>query len=126
MIDEAHGKEVLKSIFGDVGERVIANLQGVAPDLGRYVHEFAMDVYERPGLDMKSRELATVATLATLGTLPQLKVHIHGALNLGWTRQEIAELMIQLSVYAGFPVALNGVAMAKEVFRERDEKGINN
>jgi 4-carboxymuconolactone decarboxylase len=54
---------------------------------------------------------------------PQLKVHVHGALNVGCTRTEIIEVMIQMAVYAGFPAALNGLFIAKEVFDERAEKG---
>jgi 4-carboxymuconolactone decarboxylase len=54
---------------------------------------------------------------------PQLKVHIHGALNVGCTRQEVIEVIIQMAVYAGFPAALNGILAAKDVFEERDAKG---
>jgi 4-carboxymuconolactone decarboxylase len=50
-------------------------------------------------------------------------VHINGALNVGCTREEIVEVIIQMAVYAGFPAALNGMFAAKEVFRQRDEKG---
>jgi 4-carboxymuconolactone decarboxylase len=75
-------------------------------------------------LDLKSREIATVAALTALGyALPQLKVHIHGALNVGCTREEITEVILQMAVYAGFPAALNGMFAAKEVFGERDDKG---
>jgi len=52
-------------------------------------------------------------------------VHIHGALNVGCTREEIVEVIIQMAVYAGFPAALNGVFAAKDVYRERDEKGLS-
>ncbi len=76
------------------------------------------------GLDLKSREIAAVAALTALGTAtPQLKVHINGALNVGLSRQEVVEIIIQMVVYAGFPAALNGMFTAKEVFQERDEKG---
>ena len=62
-----------------------------------------------------------VAALSAMGTArPQLKVHIHGALNVGCTREEVIEIMIQMAVYAGFPAALNGMFVAKEVFEERD------
>ena len=62
-----------------------------------------------------------VAALSAMGTArPQLKVHIHGALNVGCTREEVIEIMIQMAVYAGFPAALNGMFVAKEVFDERD------
>src|SRR5271157_3856900 len=119
------GLEKLREIDGEAGERVIESLKDVAPDLGRYTIEFPFgDVYRRPGLDLKSREVATVAALTALGNAaPQLKVHIHGALNVGCSRQEIVEVVIQMAVYAGFPAALNGMAAAKEVFQDRDKAG---
>ncbi len=118
------GWEKLKEIHSEAGERVIESLKTVAPDLGRYIIEFAFgDVYSRPGLDLKSRQIATVAALTALGNAqPQLKVHIHGALNVGCTRSEVVETILQMAVYAGFPAALNGIAAAKEVFEERDAK----
>jgi 4-carboxymuconolactone decarboxylase len=121
------GLEKLKEIDGEAGERVIESLKDIAPDLARYTIEFPFgDVYRRPGLDLKSREIATVAALTALGnTAPQLKVHIHGALNVGCSRREIVEVIIQMAVYAGFPAALNGMFAAKEVFKERDEKGMS-
>lgn len=50
---------------------------------------------------------------------PQLKVHIHGALNVGCTQEEVVEIIMQMAVYAGFPAALNGLSAAREVFAER-------
>jgi 4-carboxymuconolactone decarboxylase len=62
-----------------------------------------------------------VAALTALGNAaPQLKVHIHGALNVGCSREEVVEVIMQMAVYAGFPTALNGLFLAKEVFQERD------
>lgn len=121
------GWEKLKEVDGEAGERVMESLKGIAPDLARYVIEFAFgDVYSRPGLDLKSREIAVVAALTALGNAtPQLKVHIHGALNVGCSRQEVVEIIIQMAVYAGFPAAINGMFAAKEVFQERDEKGLS-
>ena len=121
------GWEKLKEVDGEAGERVMESLKDIAPDLARYVIEFAFgDVYSRPGLDLKSREIAAVAALTTLGNAtPQLKVHIHGALNVGLSRQEVVEIIIQMAVYAGFPAAINGMFAAKEVFQERDEKGLS-
>ncbi len=120
------GWEKLKEIDGEAGERVIESLKDIAPDLGRYIIEFPFgDIYSRPGLDLKSREIATIAALTALGNAqPQLKVHIDGALNVGCTREEIIEVIIQMAVYAGFPAALNGISAAKEVFQaRRDEQG---
>jgi 4-carboxymuconolactone decarboxylase len=121
------GLEKLAEIHGEIGENLIESLKEIAPDLARYVIEFPFgDIYSRPGLDLKSREIATVAALTALGhAQPQLKAHIHGALNVGCTREEIVEVIVQMSVYAGFPAALNGMFTAKEVFAERDAKGIS-
>ena len=120
------GWKKLKEIDGKAGEDVIESLEGICPDLARYIIEFPFgDVYSRPGLDLKSREIATVAALTALGNAaPQLKVHIQGALNVGCTREEVVEIILQMAVYAGFPAALNGMAAAREVFQERDEKGL--
>jgi len=119
------GWQKLKEIDGEAGEKVIDSLKEIAPDLGRYIIEFPFgDVYSRPGLDLKSREIATVAALTAMGhALPQLKVHIHGALNVGCNREEIVEIIIQMAVYAGFPAALNAMNAAREVFAERNERG---
>lgn len=121
------GRKKIAEIFGESGERVIDSLSDVAPDLGTYIVDFAFgEVFTRPGLDDKSREIATVAALTTLGHAPsQLAVHIHGALNIGCTRREIVEVLIQMAIYAGFPAALNGIAVAREVFRERDRQGLS-
>jgi 4-carboxymuconolactone decarboxylase len=119
------GWEKLKEVDGEAGEKVIESLKDIAPDFARLVIEFPFgDIYSRPGLDLKSREIAVVAALTALGNAaPQLKVHIHGALNVGCTRKEVVEVIMQMAVYAGFPAALNGLFAAKDVFKERDEAG---
>jgi 4-carboxymuconolactone decarboxylase len=119
------GWEKLKEVDGEAGERVVDSLKDIAPDFARLLIEFPFgDIYSRPGLDLKSREIAVVAALTALGNaVPQLKVHIHGALNVGCTRQEVIEVIMQMAVYAGFPSALNGLFAAKEVFKERDDLG---
>ena len=116
------GWEKLAQIDGEQGERVVESLKHIAPDFADLLIEFPFgDVYSRPGLDLKSREIATVAALTAMGTAaPQLKVHVHGALNVGCSPQEVIEIMIQMAVYAGFPAALNGLFVAKEVFDERN------
>ncbi|AKM01453.1 carboxymuconolactone decarboxylase family protein [Burkholderia pyrrocinia] len=117
------GWNKLKEIDGEVGERVIAALAPIAPDFGRLLVEFGFgDIYSRPQLDLKAREIATIAALAALGNAqPQLKVHIEAALNVGCTRDEIVEVFMQMAVYAGFPAALNALFAAQEVFVRRDE-----
>jgi len=122
----ARGWAKLKEIDGEAGERVIESLKDIAPDFARYLIEFPFgDIYSRPGLDLKSREIATVAALTAMGTAaPQLRVHIQAALNVGVSRGEVVETIMQMAVYAGFPAALNGLFAAQEVFKERDESGL--
>ena len=123
----SRGLEKLREIDGKAGERVIAALADIAPDFAKLLIEFPFgDIYSRPQLDLKSREIGVVAALTALGNAtPQLKVHIHGALNVGCTRDEVVEIIMQMAVYAGFPAALNGLFAAKEVFAEREiEKSI--
>lgn len=114
----------LREIDGEAGDRVLQSLAGIAPDFARYLIEFPFgDIYSRPGLDLKSREIAVVAALTALGNaVPQLKVHIQGALNVGVTRTEVVETIMQMAVYAGFPAALNGLAAAREVFAQGDNQ----
>ncbi|MDC0833311.1 carboxymuconolactone decarboxylase family protein [Geitlerinema sp. CS-897] len=99
------------------------SLASTSPELVRFAVEFPYgDIISRAGLDLKSRQIATVAALAALGDAqPQLKFHIQGALNVGCTQQEIVELITQISAYAGFPRAINAMMVAKEVFQELDE-----
>ena len=117
------GWKKLHEIDGMAGQRVIDSLADIAPDFARYLIEFPFgDIYSRPQLDLKSREIGVVAALTAMGNAaPQLKVHIHGALNVGCSREEVVEIFMQMAVYAGFPAALNGLFAAMEVFAERDQ-----
>jgi 4-carboxymuconolactone decarboxylase len=112
------GKRALAQIDGEAGQSVISALADIAPDFATYVFEFPFgDIYSRPGLSVRDREIAAIASLAAMGNAtPQLKVHIEAGLNVGLTREEITEILIQMAVYAGFPAALNGLFAAKEVF----------
>lgn len=112
------GKRALAEIDGQAGQNVIDALADIAPDFATYLFEFPFgDIYSRPGLSLRDREIATIAALAAMGTAaPQLKVHIEAGLNVGLTKEEITEILMQMAVYAGFPAALNGLFVAKEVF----------
>ena len=112
------GQKMLQQVDGKGGDAVVDSLKDIAPDFARYLLEFPFgDIYARPGLDLRSREIATVAALTAMGNAaPQLKVHIGAALHVGLTQDEIVEVIMQMAVYAGFPAALNGLFAAKEVF----------
>ncbi|MCE0494990.1 carboxymuconolactone decarboxylase family protein [Vibrio salinus] len=114
------GFEQLSKIDGEAGHKVIDSLKDICPDLAKFTIEYPFgDIYSREGLDLKSREIATIAALTALGNCqPQLKVHMHAALNVGCSEEEIKEVVLQMSVYAGFPAALNGMFAFKEVLAE--------
>ncbi|WP_406639931.1 carboxymuconolactone decarboxylase family protein [Amycolatopsis sp. WGS_07] len=117
-----HGLEVLSRIDGEAGEAVIESLADISPALGHHVAAFSFgDIYDRPGLDPRSRQLVTLGMLTALGGCePQLKVHIGAALNVGISRDEVVEALLHAAVYVGFPRALNATFVAREVFAERD------
>jgi 4-carboxymuconolactone decarboxylase len=112
------GKRALADIDGKAGQNVINGLADIAPDFATYLFEFPFgDIYSRPGLGLREREIATIAALTALGNAaPQLKVHIEAGLNVGLSKDEIVEIIMQMAVYAGFPAALNGLFAAKDVF----------
>lgn len=120
----AHGARALAEVDGDAGERVIASLQNVAPDLARLIIEFVFgDLYTRPGLDLVSREIVTVASLTALGNaIPQLKVHMHGLLNVAGSVTQLVETIMHIALYAGFPAVINAMLAAKEVLMEHAEQ----
>lgn len=120
------GLAKLREIDGEAGEQVVESLADIAPEFARYLIEFPFgDIYSRPGLDLRSREIAVVAALTAMGNaVPQLKVHLRAALNVGVTREEIVEVIMQMAVYAGFPSALNGLAAAREVFAVAEAEGV--
>ncbi len=121
-----NGWKKLKEIDGEAGEKVINSLKDISPDLGKFIIEYAFgDIYTKDGLDLKSKEIAVVAALTAMGTAqPQLKVHINGALNTGSSINEIKEVILQMSVYSGFPSCINGMNSLKDVLKERQENGI--
>ena len=120
------GWENLKTIDGKAGEKIVASLEGISPDLATYIIAFAFgDIYERPLLDHKTKEIVIVAGLTAMGNVrAQLKVHLHAALNVGWTIAEVQEVILQMTVYSGFPSAVNGMTILKEVLEERKAQGV--
>lgn len=115
------GTEQLRKIDGAGGEEVVQSLQDIAPDLGRYIVEFAFgDIYTRPLLTLQERELITITSLLTAGGCePQLAVHIKASLHVGITPQKIIETFLQCIPYTGFPRVLNAVFTAQNIFKEQ-------
>ncbi len=117
------GEETLRRIHGDLGVGYVEQLRAYAPDFADMLVAFPFgDVYARPGLDLRARQIATIAALTVLGTAPhELQIHIRGALNVGCTREEVLEVIMQMSIYGGFPAALNGLKTARATFDQLDQ-----
>jgi Uncharacterized homolog of gamma-carboxymuconolactone decarboxylase subunit len=116
------GTEMLNKVDGHAGENVIASLKEIAPDLGKFIIEFAFgDIYSRPSLTLQEREMITIVSLLTAGGCEaQLEVHINGSLNVGIPPEKIIETFLQCVPYTGFPKVLNAVNVAKAVFSTRN------
>jgi len=120
------GWNKLQEIDGEAGENVVNSLENISPDLARFIIEYSFgDVYSLNSLDNKSKEIAAVSSLIAQGAIPQLKVHLNGALNSGCSITEVKEVILQMSVYTGFPRNINAMNAFREVLTERKSKGIN-
>lgn len=99
----------------EVGE----GFKDIAPDLSKYVVEFAFgEIYSRPGLDNKQKVLTTISALVAQGT-PQIELHINSGLTVGLKPEEIVGCIMHLIPYTGFPRVLNALKVAQKVFEER-------
>jgi 4-carboxymuconolactone decarboxylase len=112
------GMKTMELTSKGAGERVIASLSDIAPDMADFIIDFSYgDIFSRKILNSQHKEIAMIAVCVALGSMePQMKVHIHAALNVGCTKEQIKELMMHMAVYAGFPAALNGLNTTREVF----------
>jgi len=113
------GEALLNRIHGThTGDAIVSALEDVCPDLASMTIEWGFgEIVSRPGIDLKTRQLVTVASCVTLGhAKPQLQAHIEGALSVGATKEEIVEVILQVALYAGFAAATNAMLLAKEVF----------
>ena len=109
------GLRALSAISGQSGQAVLEHLEGISPEMGEFILDYSYgDILSRPVLSDKVKEIASLAAMSALGNMqPQLTVHINAALNVGCSREEIAEVFIQNAVYAGFPAALNALSILR-------------
>lgn len=115
-----HGRAVLDAVDGTAGANVIDALKDISPELGHQIVAWGFgEIYSRPGLEPRDRQLVTLGMLTALGGCePQLEVHINAALNVGLLPKQIVEAFLHSAVYCGFPRALNATFTAKKVFAE--------
>lgn len=126
MSDDSYdkGRDLAEAYNPGMETALAGRYDDLVPGLSRSVVDFAWgQQYGREGLDIKTRWLATVAALTAIGgqTRPQLKVNIAAARRAGATKREIGEVIWQMSLYGGFPAAINGLNAALEVFAEEDD-----
>ncbi|MGW2932735.1 carboxymuconolactone decarboxylase family protein [Streptomyces sp. NPDC001156] len=116
-----HGLEVLNNVDGEAGQRVLDALADVSPELGHQIVSWAFgEIYDRPALAPRDRQLVTLGMLTALGGCEaQLDVHVGAALNVGLTPEQIVEALLHSAIYCGIPKALNATFAAKKVFAER-------
>ena len=103
-----------------MGEAFVANALAGATDFTHPIQEHVTakawgDVWQRPGLDLKTRSLVTVAMLTALGKQHELKGHLRGALNNGATPAELQEVLLHAAIYCGVPTAVEAFRTAAEV-----------
>ena len=127
-MDDKQYRQGIEQFANMVGpERIEAlrdRFRALSPDFERCVMGFVGgEVWRRPGLDLKTRSLCSIAALAALGRTNALKLNVHMALGNGASRQEIVESFFQVAVYAGFAAAWDGLEKAGEVFAEIDAEG---
>lgn len=111
------GLRTLQRVAGVERPAVVDSFGDIAPDIARFVVEFAYgDVISRSGLALRERQLCTVAALAAAGNAePQLQFHVRGALNVGASRRQVVETLIQTCVHAGFPATINAMVAVREI-----------
>lgn len=121
--DYQRGIETMRQLWGEeMAEKLRALWKNANPDVERYITAFALgEVWSRPGLDLKTRSLICLAASVALERDDQVRLHTHGALRSGATPAEVAEVILQLMVYASFPAAWRAMVVASEVMAEHNK-----
>jgi 4-carboxymuconolactone decarboxylase len=120
--DYEKGIEVLKLMTDENGMQTIKYLEGIFPDFADRMVDFGFgQIYARPNLDLKLREIVTITALITQGAFEQLDFHIRAALNLGLKQEEILEIILQCAAYVGFPKACSALVVAGEIFKNNEK-----
>ena len=114
LLNQLHG--------GEAGGQMVEAMKDICPDFATMTIEWAMaGIMGRPGLDLLTREYLLIASCVTLGhAVPQLRAHIASAMKLGATKEQIVEVILQMTFYAGGAAVANALNIAGEIFKERD------
>lgn len=116
--DYNKGIEILTKITDSEGEQAINFLKDIFPDFEEKIVSFGFgQIYSRPNLDLKTREVVTISTLITQGAFEQLSFHLKAALKAGLKKEEILEIILHCAAYVGFPKACSALVIAGELFK---------
>lgn len=115
------GMQVRREVLGDEHvDRAIGRTTELTADFQNFITRYAWgEIWDRPGLDRRTRSCITLTALVALGRLDELGLHVRAALRNGLTEQEIAEVLLQCAVYCGVPAANSAFAAAQRVLSER-------
>ena len=111
------GMKVRREVLGDAHvDRAIASIDDDSRDFQDYVTRVAWgDIWSRPGLDRRSRSIVALSTLMAAGHWEEVPMHLRAALRNGLTRDELGELILQVGLYAGVPVANHGIKLLHDL-----------
>ena len=121
----ARGLATLDATSGGSGDAVVKSFAGVAPDVGSMIVDHAYgEIFARPGLDPKTRELTACAALTAMGSIDEgpLGVHVRAALTLGATKTEVLEALLNIAPYAGYPAVQRAIVVANAAMASSDER----
>lgn len=100
--------DMMEKLYGDYSKELKGLLDQLDPDFSEIIQEFPYEkIWSRPGLSLKERSIATISSLIAMGKEDQIEIHMKGFLNSGGTEQELKEVIVHLSIYCGFPAAMN-------------------
>lgn len=116
------GMKIRREVLGDAYvDKALANADAFAQPMQELVTEYCWGtVWNRPGLDRKTRSIVNLAMLTALNRPHEIKAHLRGALNNGVSKDEICEVLLQTAVYCGVPAAIDSFRVARELFKEMD------
>lgn len=116
--DYEKGLNILKQMVDIDGEERVSAVGEIFPDFEEKIISFGFgQIYSRPTLDLKTREVVTISSLITQGAFAELDFHIKAALKVGLKQEEILEIILQCAAYAGFPKACSALGIAGEIFK---------
>ena len=114
---------IMNKLYGDDFALTVSDrLEELDPELHRLIQEIPYEIFwKRDGLSLKEKALITVSALIAMGKEEQIKIHMRGFLNSGGTEEELKNTLLHLTMYCGFPAAMNGFNALKEVLKKNKE-----